>query len=155
MGGSGDIPAGAHPLNAHFIIHASGRWNRPGEYGCLYTALAPETAEAEHRKARDRAGIFGERPREIVGIDVMVAPVLDLTSRTRRRRLGVRSSDLRSDEDEGIEACRAIADAARAEGYRGILAPSAAGRDGRVLVIYLEGPPAGLDMQVPDDRRSL
>lgn len=85
----------------------------------------------------------------------MVEPVLDLTTRSERRRLRIRLSDIRSDKADAIEHCRAVADVARATGQRAIVAPSAADTDGTVLVVYLEGPPPGLEMRVTGDRRSL
>jgi hypothetical protein len=43
------VPAGAHPLDFHYLITASGRWNRRGQYGCLYTAITAEVAIAEYQ----------------------------------------------------------------------------------------------------------
>ena len=74
------IPAGAHPLHVGRILQALGRWNRPGVFGCLYTALTIEGARAEYEK---HFGAVGTAPdtrarREIVSINVEVGPVLDL-----------------------------------------------------------------------------
>lgn len=145
-------------MHAHYILHASGRWNRPAEYGCLYTSLSREGAEAEHRKYLKRAGLTrtrAARARDLVSIDVEVEPALDLSNRNVRRRLGIEIPDITSDSEEGIETCRAIADLARAEGYRAILAPSAAAAGERVLAIYLEGPPSGLRLREGEERTRL
>lgn len=85
----------------------------------------------------------------------MVEPVLDLTNRAVRRRLGLGIADITSDDEEGVERCRTVADLARAEGYRAIRSPSAARRGGGVLAIYLESAPENLRMHVGGERRQL
>lgn len=87
---------------------------------------SPRSTRELWSKALARTATTGERPREIVAIDIAVEPVLDLTNRSERRRLGIRLSDIRSDEADAIEHCRTVADVARATGQRAILAPSAA-----------------------------
>jgi RES domain-containing protein len=147
------LPAGAHPLHARYILYASGRWNRALEYGCLYTALTPEGARAEYEKYRARAqGPERSKPRDLVSIEVAVTPMLDLTDETVRTRLGVALPTLLGDEEADLESCRTVADWARSEGYRAILAPSAAREGERVLAIYIEGPVRNLDWEVGSDR---
>jgi hypothetical protein len=68
-----------------------------------------------------------------------VTPVLDLTDRAVRREWGVTLGALTGDSDGSLEACRSIADLARASGYRAILSPSAALRGAANLNVYLEG----------------
>ncbi len=133
------LPAGAHPLNAHFILHAAGRWNRPGVYGCLYTALTREGALAEYERYLQRAALTGLKPRELVTIEVTVEPVLDLTDEAVRAELGLSLETLVGEGAADIEACRDVADWARANGYRAIVAPSAASSGEKILAIYLEG----------------
>jgi RES domain-containing protein len=147
------LPSGAHPLHARYILYASGRWNRALEYGCLYTALTPEGARAEYEKYRTRAqGPGSGKPRDLVSIEVTATPVLDLTDETVRTWLGVTLSSLIGDEEADLESCRSIADWARSEGYRAILAPSAAREGERVLAIYIEGPVRDLDWDMGPDR---
>lgn len=141
------MPAGAHPLNAHFIIHAAGRWNRPGVYGCLYTALSREGALAEYERYVRRAALSGLKSRELVTIEVSVEPVLDLTDEAVRAELGLSPETLTGEGAADLEACRDVADWARANSYRAIMAPSAARSGEKILAIYLEGSPAGLRMQ--------
>ena len=74
------VSAGAHPLNAGYILRAAGRWNRSGIYGCLYTSLTPDGARAEYHKCLRRAGVVGAtNPREPVSIEVDIDPIFDLT----------------------------------------------------------------------------
>ncbi|MEJ7809783.1 MAG: RES family NAD+ phosphorylase [Gemmatimonadaceae bacterium] len=136
---------------------ARGRWNRYGEYGCLYTTLTRDGAVAEHRKAAHHAGLDPREtePRDLVSILVTVAPVLDLTDARVRRRYQVTLAALRGDDEGDLETCRMIADIARAEGYRAILSPSAARRGAQNLTIYLEGRAAKLRLVEGADREPL
>ena len=61
---------------------ADGRWNRAGEYGCLYTSLSREGAVAEYEKMLTRFGLAPEEDqrRDLVTVRVTVSPVLDLTT---------------------------------------------------------------------------
>lgn len=123
--------------------HAEGRWNRRGMYACLYTALTRAGALAELTRARLRFGtVLG--PRELVSIDVTLAPVLDLTDRKslRRAALGAGVKDepalLTADGDEALEHCRCLADWTRSERYTALLVPSAAAPGETNLVIYFD-----------------
>ncbi|MDP2481161.1 MAG: RES family NAD+ phosphorylase [Candidatus Palauibacterales bacterium] len=138
---------GAHPLHAGWILRARGRWNRAGEYGCLYTSLTAEAARAEHAKYLERAGTARTRPRELVSIDVDVRPVLDLRDVATRRSLGISLARITGDDPADLDACRAVADWARGQGYRAILAPSAASKTGTTLAVYLEGPADELGLE--------
>lgn len=141
------MPVGGHPFDLSYILKAAGRWNRAGEYGCLYTATDAATARAEHDKALARAGAAGlARRHELVRFDVEVDPVLDLIDRGVRRRLSVTKAALTGDDDESLEACRRVADWARSDGHAAILAPSAARRDGVVLALYPDASARQLDL---------
>ena len=139
------MPAGASPLHLGKLWkHAQGRWNRRGDYACLYTALTRPGALAGLARARARyRTALG--PRELVSIDVTLSPVLDLTDRAALRRAagggaGV-SSDaalLVADGDGPLEHCRHLADWARAEGFTALLVPSAAAIGATNLVIYFD-----------------
>jgi hypothetical protein len=82
------VPRGAHPLDFSHLIAASGRWNRAGLYGCLYTALTPEGAAAEYRKHNMRRGLRSDR--DLVALSVVVEHVLDIASLTETSGAGRR-----------------------------------------------------------------
>ena len=113
------VPRGAHPLHVGFILKASGRWNRQGRYGCLYTSLSREGALAEYRKYLIRAALPGSpHPRDLVSIEVRrVEPVLDLTVEEEQTRLGVSLDTLIGDEPEDLDVCLNLAEWARFRGY--------------------------------------
>ena len=147
------IPAGAHPLNLRYILKASGRWNRAGIYGCLYTSLSELGARAEFDKYLLKSGLSIAliNPREIVSIIAKVNNVLDITSPNN----GYVHPDelyLVGDEAGHIEKCHKLADAARLAGYVGLLVPSAAIDNERNLIIYIDGPPDEIDLDVGGKR---
>lgn len=119
------IPRGTHPLHVGFLLHADGRWNRFGEYGCLYTAMTRAGAVAEYARMLSRAGLVAaeDAERDLVTIVVDVRPVLDLTDRRTRRGLGVSLGLPTGDSETNLEACRTVADFARAQGIKGIREP--------------------------------
>lgn len=136
--------AGATPLHlGHLLKYTDGRWNRRGEYACLYTALTRAGALAELARARALAGrAVGER--DLVSIDVTVHPVLDLTDADARERAaraaGVPADPalLVADGGDAYDHCRTIADWARGQGFTALLVPSAALPGEANLVIYFE-----------------
>ena len=145
------VPADAHPLHVGFILLASGRWNREGVYGCLYTSLSRDGAVAEyHKMLAQTTGVSPDldQRRDLVSIRAHIARVLDLTDPAERERLGVSLDVLTGDSDEDLEMCRLIADLARVEGYQAILSPSAALSGAQNLNLYIDGVAA--DIQVVD-----
>ena len=143
------IPAGEQPLHAGYILRASGRWNRAGVYGCLYTAFAKEGAVAEYKKylERENTSSIKSQPRELVSITVDINPVLDLTNK-KTSLVSPSSSFLTGDDPDDLEKCRVLADTAREQGYAAIIAPSAAVDDEKNLMIYIAGPAD--DIQLDD-----
>lgn len=151
------IPKGSYPLNLRFLLQARGRWNREGIYGCLYTSLTQAGAKAEHRKYLKSAGAEGEikkHGRELVSIRVMIEPMMDLTD-TETSPIPIESPFLTADDEESLEACKQLADSLRAQGYAGIIAPSAAKSGAKNLVIYFDGPAKNLEIDDGGDRHSL
>ncbi len=134
------IPFEAEPLDFKHLRYSQGRWNRRNIYACLYTALTPRAVAAEYRKHYVRFRI--NSPRDLVSMEVAVDPVLDLTARRIRDRFNTNLSTLTGNEPRNLEACRRIADRAKAMKYQAILAPSAAiKRDSEyVLAVYVDGP---------------
>jgi hypothetical protein len=61
----------------------------------------------------------------------------------------------RTSNPDEPEACRALADTLRAQGYVGILAPSAAQPSERNLVIYIDGPSRNVFLDVGPDCKPL
>ena len=99
------IPAWSYPLHAGFLLQAAGRWNRYGEYGCLYTALTREGAAAEYEKVRAPVGVAraDDDRKDLVSIQIVVRPVLDLTAPVVQDRYGVTTAMLTSDDEHRIE----------------------------------------------------
>lgn len=147
------IPKGAHPLDAGYILKARGRWNRPGEYGCIYTALTRQGVEAEYDKFLSGAGVElrQDRPRDLVTISADVRSVLDQTSQ-KEALVDPASPILTGDTPEDWEKCRKLADAARQRGHAGILAPSAALAGEKNLVIYIDGTARKVEIEIGEKR---
>ncbi|HKP75101.1 MAG TPA: RES family NAD+ phosphorylase [Longimicrobiaceae bacterium] len=148
------VPANAFALHVGYILRARGRWNREGVYGCLYTALTAEGALAEWAKYLRAAGLPPEASaaRDLVSLDLRVDPVLDLTSASVRRGLGVHLATITGDAPEDLEVCRSIADLGRQQGYVGILSPSAALRGSSNLNLYIDGQADRYVLEVGADR---
>ena len=147
------VPAGAHPLHAGYILRAGGRWNRWGVYGCLYTAFTQKGARTEYKKyvQREAASGFGVEPRELVSIQAALEPVADLTNK-KTSTISPDEPFLTGDEPADLEACRALADSLRSDGFVGIIAPSAALPRGKNLMIYIDGLAEHVRLDVGGDR---
>jgi RES domain-containing protein len=151
------VPQGAEPLHLGWIQLARGRWNtqRP-RLACLYTALTVSGALAEFRKHFVQTGLGAApgmlRPRDLVSIEVTVEPVLNLTRASVRQAVGVDAGLLTGDEPHCLSTCRRLALTAVEEGYRAILAPSAAAPGERTLMIYPESHAGRLTLRNGPDR---
>ena len=115
-----------HPGN----IAANHRYSGPGE-GAVYGATSPETALAEINHYGLADG------RISVSKDVSLQNVLDLTDPSTRQQLNVTSESITSDS---YSTTQQIGSFARANGYDGILAPSARNPAGSNLIIFPSGP---------------
>jgi len=147
------IPVGAYALHVGRILRADGRWNRPWDYGCLYTALSQKGARAEFEKIRVAFGAAPEDPkhRELVSLIVDLDPVVDLTN-INTSPVPPDAAFLTGDLPKDIEQCRDLADALRAAGYVGIIAPSAADPGEKNLAIYIDGPASGIYLEDGGER---
>jgi len=150
------VPRGAHPLDFGWLLKASGRWNRRGIYGCVYTSLTQAGAVAELEKLRaaatPKSGTVTFAARDVVSIRISVEPVLDLTDADVIAMLEVNVDDFLGDDDASLERCRTVSDYARAQGYRAIIVPSAALPGSRNLVVFLDGPAHTLELEEGPDR---
>lgn len=151
------VPRTAHPLHVGFILLAAGRWNRHDDYGCLYTSLSREGAQAEYAKELKRLGIDSnaDQPKDLVSLSVGVARVLDLTDDRERKRFGITLATLAGDTEDDLESCRLVADLARLQGYDAILSPSAALTGARNLNLYIDGRADHLRIMEGPDRAPL
>jgi hypothetical protein len=77
----------------------------PRRQRSLYTALAPEGAEAEFRKFLLRAGLTPERvpPQDLVSLRAAVEPVLDLTDLVSQRQFLYAPEPRTSDAEDAWE----------------------------------------------------
>lgn len=150
------IPIDAFALHVGRILRADGRWNRPGVYGCLYTAFTEKGARAEFEKIRSALGApSGDlKQRDIVSLLVDLDPVVDLTD-PNISPIPPESPYLTGASEEDIEQCRELADALRAAGYAGIITPSAAILEEKNLVIYIDGPAGGIYLEDGGDRTTI
>lgn len=150
------VPSGAHPLHAGFILSAGGRWNRQHLYGCLYTSLAQKGAIAELEKAllRSKSKKFLFRNRDLVSILADLEPVIDLTDR-KTSPVSPTAPFLTGDDPEDFEACWALADLLRAEGYVAIISPSGAKEGQNNLNIYIDGIAGNIKLLDGGDRKPI
>jgi RES domain-containing protein len=110
--------------------------NPPGEFGAIYLALEPETAERELRRRASSVGVPVEDllPRILLAVEVRLSRVLDLTEPDIRKEWGLNEQDLAS---PAYEACQEVARVARKSGYEAIRFPSATG-SGTNLAVFLD-----------------
>ncbi len=120
------IPRGGHPCHVHWVHHATGRWNRQGEYGALYTSLHPFGALLEHSKYLGKVGMTPSmaQPRDIVSVTVTVDAVLDLRQSDWILAYPQWIAEVLSDSKDSYEICQSMADDAIALGYSAIRVPS-------------------------------
>lgn len=146
------LPAGTMALHTGYILRAAGRWNRPGVYGCLYTALSREGAVAEWEKYFAGVPAADRAPFDAVSLRVRVRPVLDLTDAAQQERYGLSPASLGGDGEAAWESCRRAADLARQQGYCAILSPSAALAGAANLNLYIDGMAANYALDHGDER---
>jgi len=142
-------------------MKGGGRWSPIGVFPAVYASTTPETATAE---AFARGRFFGvpdyeALPVVMVALDIHLAKSLNLSARDVRRTLQVSRADLvdvnwRAEQDAGHEALtQAIARAAFAVGFEGLIVPSTAAREGINIVVFPTrlGAASRLEVRNPDD----
>ena len=110
-------------------IAANHRYTPPGEGG-VYAGTSAETSLAEISHYKSPGGL------ELVSKDVSITNMLDLNNPAVRDRLGVSLTDITADS---YSVTHRIGEYARAEGYNGIIAPSARNPGGSNVIIF-KGP---------------
>ena len=111
-----------------------GRYHREGDPGVWYASSKERAAWAEMLRHLKTGRMSASEVRRRIGrVYVEELDVLDLTDGDTRRRLEVSVRDLTQDDRS---VCQQIASAARAAGFDGILAPSAAIRGESTLVVF-------------------
>ncbi len=126
-----EFPTPEDVLSGAGARQRGGRWNPPG-VPALYGSTTDATA-LEESKANDRyAGLLNRSPRLVVAVEARLARVLDFTSASVRRQLGVTLTELTAEDwrkllESGRESfTQALGRAAFQAGAGGILARSAA-----------------------------
>jgi len=129
------VPAGLDPLGTG-SPPGDGRWQRGAKVAAIYLADGEETVWAEwYRMLAERA--LPPRlalPRDLWRIEVKLDAVADLSTAERLSRLGLAQprpgrSTWPADQELGERL--------RADGFAGLVAPSAARPAGRVLCVFV------------------
>lgn len=115
----------------------NGRWQRGSVVAGFYLADSRETAWAEWYRRLAELGLRPERqlPRDLWRMRVDVDHVADLSN---ERRLAAVGLSLPRPVGRDWPAFEAVGEQLYAEGRRGILAPSAARPEGRILCLFRE-----------------
>lgn len=112
----------------------SGRYHRVGGPGVWYSSSSETAAWAELFRHHAPGGVSPFEVRRLIGrVRVRDLKVLDLTNPQVREALGIFDDVLTADD---LTGCQTIAEQARAAGYDGILAPSAALEGQKTLAIF-------------------
>lgn len=135
------FPTARDILSGFGARQRGGRWNPPGL--AALCGSTTDTAALEEAKANDRYyGLETKTPRLVVAINAEVERMLDLTSPTLRRQLGVTLAELAGEDwrkllQSGRESLsQTIGRAAASVGASGILVRSAAVRHARNVIIF-------------------
>jgi RES domain len=137
------VAAGLDPLELR-EPPPDGRWQRGQVVAASYLAESEETVWAEWYRALAELAVPPRvsLPRDLWRIEVEVDHVADLGGRERLEAVGL---PLPSPGRRGWPAYQEVGERLRREGYAGLVAPSAARPEGRVLCVFRdERPPEGL-----------
>jgi RES domain-containing protein len=110
-----------------------GRFNVRGEFGVLYLASSLPCAYLERlRQVQGRKDNL--LPQVAASFRVDVRKCLDLTDAVNLKSLGIKRPDLLRDSDFSYP--QSVAAQARSAGFEALIAPSAAGKECRNLVVF-------------------
>jgi len=123
-----------------------GRWTPKGAFRTLYGSLTPEAALAELLEGHRRKGLPDAQalPVAVVGLDIKLQRVLDLTDGRCRQALGISLGRITTEPWERLQRRRkealtqALGRLARQAGFEGLLVPSAIPRrTHRNIVVFI------------------
>lgn len=118
------------------IARGDGRYHRALGPNTWYASSTERGAWAELLRHHESPDISPFEVRRRIGrAGVHALAVLDLTDPDVRQTIGVTEDELRGDD---LTLCQQLADAARAAGFEGILAPSAALRGEHTLAVFVD-----------------
>jgi len=136
-----EFPSAKDVLSGEGAWVRGGRWNQPG-LAAVYGSTTDTTA-LEECKANDRYyGVETKSPRLLVAIDAQLIRVLDLSSASIRRTLGVTLKELATEDWRKLmqvgqeSSSQALGRAAAAVGASGLLVRSAATAQGINVVAF-------------------
>ena len=109
-----------------------GRYNIKNKFGVLYLSCDSHTCLEEASRTRQKLAIdiANELPKTVIGFEVELTKVLNLTDSKIRQKLGIKVSDLTQTDWEKIQALgleaitQTIGRLARQAGFEAILVPS-------------------------------
>jgi RES domain-containing protein len=140
---------GWKPLSFADPATVDSRYSPEGAAGAWYGSSQEQGAWAEFLRHFTQAISPAEVKRRMARVRVTDLAVLNLTDANVVRTLGVDPNDLTSDD---TSTCQTLARQAVADGYEGILAPSAALPGRRTLAVFQAGMPR-LAVEHEDVRR--
>lgn len=122
-------------LDCLLIAKGDGRYHERGGPNTWYSSSTERGAWAEFLRHHESPDVSPFEVRRRVGrATVSALAILDLTVPDTRRAIGITEDDLRSDD---LTRCQELANAARAAGFEGILAPSAALAGAQTLAVFV------------------
>ena len=130
-------------LSAYGSFIAGGRYNSKGGFEALYLSCALSTCIAEIERAASQLNKPAAEllPRKMIGLELSLSNILDLTDLQVQSRLGITSADLMEEwlpvqKSGGDALTQQIGRHARDAGLEAILYPSAAQPDGKNLAVF-------------------
>lgn len=113
-----------------------GRWNPPGSFPALYTALTPYVAcrELARLASRQKVTVEDLLPRTLCVLELRLTRVVDLTTEGNLSLVGLSLDDITGDDPS---RCRELGDVAHRMGFEGLLVPSATGAGYNFIVFPL------------------